>query len=112
MRHLIVCLIFSLAGTPFAHADNLAVDNLGDALAYMVACPGRLWYDLDVMHAYAEQNKLEWQEGTAGFAKVEARARKTTQLLLTRPKDEVCVEGYRYYGKFGTKAPRFLTWWQ
>jgi hypothetical protein len=111
MKRRIACLALTIAATPIARADDLAVENLGDALAYMVACPGRLWYDLNVMHAYAEEHKLEWKEGTADFAEVEARARNTIELLLTRPTNDVCVEGYRFYGTFGTKAPRFLTRW-
>lgn len=111
MRRSATCIISVLIAAVPARADEAAVANLGDALAYMIACPGRLYYDRNVMTAYAEQHKLEWEEGTAGFERVKARSLKTLNLLLTRPQSEVCVEGNRYYGTLGTKAARFLTWW-
>jgi len=111
MKRIATCMISVLIAAVPARADEPAVANLGDALAYMVACPGRLYYDRNVMNAYAEEHKLEWEEGTADFERVKARSLKTLDLLLTRPKSGVCVEGDRYYGTFGTKAARFLTWW-
>jgi hypothetical protein len=110
MRLAITAVLVLIAAAP-ARADEPAIANLGDALAYMVACPGRLWYDRNVMRDYAEEHDLKWEEGTPDFAKVEARAKKTADLLIARPMSAICVEGYRYFGTFGTKAPRFLTWW-
>jgi hypothetical protein len=112
MNRVAISIILALQAAPLASADEAtAVANLGDALAYTVACPGRLWYDRNVMQAYAEEHKLDFAEGTPDLAKVEARTRATVDVLITRPQADICVEGYRFYGTFGSKVPRFLTRW-